>query len=150
MIMRHSARAPLLLLVVLPFLGVWLLAGCSRDPLGRHGVSGTVNVDGAPLAKGEIRFQPSEGQPTSGGSVVREGKFSIPRDMGLVPGKYRVEINAPVPGTGGKVDEKALPGEPLPKPQELIPKEWNTASNQFIDVKQSGPFTFTFDVATKK
>ena len=34
---------------------------------------------------------------------------------GLLPGKSRVEIDAPVPGTGGTLAEGALPGDELPE-----------------------------------
>jgi hypothetical protein len=126
-----------------------LLIGCSRDPLGRHAISGTVKVDGQPLAKGDISFQPVEGQATSGGSPIIEGAYSVPKDLGLVAGKYRVEIHAPVPGTGGQADENALPGDPPAPPKELIPAEWNSASTHTIDVRKQGPFEFDFDISTK-
>lgn len=126
-----------------------LVAGCSHDPLGRHAISGTVNVDGVPLTRGNISFQPTEGQPTAGGAVVTGGRFAVPRDGGLVIGKYRVSINAPVPGTGGKVDENSLPGDPPAPPKELIPAEWNSASTQFIELKKQGPFAFPFEITTK-
>jgi hypothetical protein len=124
-------------------------SGCNNDPRGRQAISGTVNVDGKPLEKGNISFQPTEGQATSGGAMVAGGKFNIPKDSGLVPGKYRVSINAPVPGTGGKADENSLPGDPPAPPKELLPKDWNSDSKQFIEIKSSGPFTFPFEVATK-
>src|SRR5207244_576719 len=76
----------------LPILAIAAIAsfcGCGSDPLGRRAISGTVNVDGAPLEKGQIRFQPIEKQATSEGAVVTGGKFSVPREHGLVPGKYR-------------------------------------------------------------
>lgn len=126
------------------------LSGCSNDPLGRQAISGTVKVDGQPLAAGDISFTPAEGQPTSGGSPIRDGKYSVPRDMGLVPGKYRVEIHAPVPGTGGQPDENALPGDIPAPPKELIPADWNSASTQSIEVKKQGSGAFDFDVPTKK
>jgi hypothetical protein len=126
-----------------------LASGCSRDPLGRLAISGTVKVDGAPLPKGNISFQPIEGQATQGGSVVEAGRYAVPREGGLVPGKYRVSINAPVPGTGGKPDETTLPGDPPAPPKELIPPQWNTASNETIEVKKQGPFVFDFAISTK-
>jgi hypothetical protein len=126
------------------------LVGCGGDPLGRHAISGTVKVDGAPLKKGNISFQPTEQQPTTSGAVVQEGKYSIPRQSGLVTGKYRVVINAPMPAVGGKVPTAdALPGEPPPPPLELIPREWNVDSQHTIEVKREGPFTFPFEIATK-
>ncbi len=125
------------------------LPACSTDPLGRHAISGTVKVNGEPLATGNISFYPVEGQATSGGDRVTDGKFSVPKEMGLVPGKYRVQVNAPVPGTGGVPDETALPGDPPAPPRELIPPEWNTSSTQTIDVRKQGPFDFDFDISTK-
>src|SRR5262245_61063665 len=110
----------LLLRSVSVVLFVFAASGCTQDPLGRHAVSGTVKVDGAPLEKGNISFQPTEGQPTSGGAMVLAGKYSVPRESGLVAGKYRVSINAAVPGSGGVSDEAALPGFPPPAPKELI------------------------------
>ena len=126
-----------------------LLAGCG-DSLGRYAISGSVNVDGAPLAKGNISFQPTESQPTSSGAVVAGGKFSIPRESGLVAGKYRVVVNAAVPGTEGKaILPDAQPGDPPPPAKEMIPPEWNTASQHTIEVKREGPFDFAFEIATQ-
>lgn len=126
-----------------------LLGGCSNDPLGRHAISGTVKVDGTPLSSGDISFQPLEGQSTSGGAVITSGDYSVPRAMGLVAGKYRVEIHAPTPGTGGQADESALPGDPPAPPREMLPREWNTASDHTIEVRPQGPFDFSFDVSLK-
>ena len=126
------------------------LCGCGdRDPLGRKAISGTVEVDGKPVEQGSVSFEPVQGTTSSGGPIVA-GKFSIERSMGLPIGKYRVVINAPVPGTGGKVDPTALPGDPVAIPEELIPPEWNLKSDQFIEVKAEGPFEYHFDIKTKK
>jgi hypothetical protein len=126
-----------------------LLSACSRDPLGRHAVSGTVKVDGAPLASGDISFQPVDGQATSGGAIITNGDYAVPQAGGLAAGKYQVEIHAPVPGTGGQADESALPGDPPAPPREMLPREWNTESTQTIEVRAQGPFVFNFDVSTK-
>ena len=124
-------------------------AGCGGgDSSGRHAVSGTVTVDGAPVQQGNINFQPVEQSTTSAGAVINNGTYSVPQEGGLLPGTYRVEIYAPVPGTGGTLEEGALPGEPLPEAEELIPPEWNTESEQTIEVKPEGPFEFNFDVKT--
>src|SRR5262245_15864890 len=105
---------------------LWPLCGCSRDPLGRHAISGSVNVDGAPLEIGNIAFQPIDEQPTASGATVTKGKFTVPRDKGLVTGKYRVIINAAATAVGGKVPTAdAMPGGPPPPPLERIPPSWN-------------------------
>lgn len=131
------------------FAALWLMGGCGGDPLGRHAISGSVKVDGAPLGKGNISFQPTQEQPTSSGAVVSGGKFSIPRESGLTIGKYRVVINAPVPGTEGRPTPDSLPGDPPPPAKELIPPEWNVSSEHLVEVKREGPFVFPFEVATK-
>jgi len=143
MAVRRIAMAPVC------FAALWLL-GCSHDPLGRHAISGSVTVDGAPLAQGNISFQPTENQPTSSGAVVTDGKFSVPRESGLVAGKYRVVVNAAVPGTEGKaIPVDAQPGDPPPPAKELIPPDWNVSSEHIIEVKPEGPFMFPFEIATK-
>jgi hypothetical protein len=130
-------------------IGLMLIFGCGSDPLGRHAVSGAVTVNGAPLEKGNVGFQPIEKGTTSGGAPIENGKYSVPRDKGLPVGKYRVSISAPTPGTGGEAQKNAPPGEPVPPPQELIPAEWNTSSEHTIEVTDKGPYVFNFDVKTK-
>jgi hypothetical protein len=142
--MTSKLATPTALLVALAV----LVAGCTNDPLGRYAISGTVNVDGAPLESGHISFHPTEGQATSGGAVVKGGKYSVPREGGLVAGKYRVAVNAPAPGTGGQGAKTGPPGDSVPPPNELIPQEWNTSSEHYIEVKPQGPFFFPFDVST--
>src|SRR4051794_27321646 len=96
-------------------LGLW--AGCSGDSSGRHAISGTVKLDGAPLEKGNISFQPVEGGLTSSGAVISQGEYSIPRDKGLPAGKYRVEINSAAAGGSGKAAAAdAAPGDAPPPP----------------------------------
>jgi hypothetical protein len=137
-------------ITIAPLCFVWLLGGCTHDPLGRYAISGSVKVDGAPLQKGNISFQPTQDQRTSSGAVVLGGKFSIPRDGGLAIGQYRVVINAPVPAVNGKVaTAEAMPGDPPPPPLELVPSDWNIASKHTIEVKREGPFVFPFEIATK-
>jgi hypothetical protein len=127
-----------------------VIGGCGgSDPLGRHAISGAVNLNGAPLEKGNIGFHPVDKSITSSGTVVEGGKYSVPRDKGLPVGKYRVTVNAPKPGTGTEAAKDVMPGDPLPPPQELIPPEWNVNSEQFIEVNDKGPFVFNFDIKPK-
>src|SRR5437879_5571611 len=89
---RLVARACVLLISV----SVW--TGCGGSTGGRYAITGTVNLDGAPLEKGSIGFQPLENGRTSSGAIISGGKFSIPADKGLPVGKYRVEVHAAAPG----------------------------------------------------
>jgi hypothetical protein len=126
-----------------------LASGCGGDPLGRQPISGSVNLDGAPLDKGTVNFHPVDTAKTSTGGPIATGKFSLDRSKGLAAGKYRVTVNAPKPGTGQAAPENTMPGDPLPVAQELIPPEWNTSSAQFVEVKDSGPNEFSFDIKSK-
>jgi hypothetical protein len=126
-----------------------LLNGCGSDGLGRQPIAGTVNLDGAPLEKGTVNFHPVDATTkTATGGPITGGKFSFDRQQGLAAGKYRVTVNAPKPGTGGKAVEGALPGDPIEPPVELIPAEWNTNSSQIVEVK-SGANEFNFDIKSK-
>jgi hypothetical protein len=87
---------------------------------------------------------------TSSGAVITQGKYTLPREKGLPPGKYRVVINAVKPGTGGELAAGGMPGdEEGPAPEELIPPEWNTESQHFIEIDSSGSTEFTHEIVTK-
>src|SRR5262249_54495418 len=85
-------------MVAVPFLVLLTsVAGCGGgDNLPRQEVNGSVTIDGKPLVRGLITFVPTSAEvSTQGGGPVLEGKFSIPRMQGLVPGKYKVVISSP-------------------------------------------------------
>jgi len=128
-------------------LTIAFLPGCSPDSEGRQGISGTVIVDSSPVQTGSLNFTPTEGQATAGGAVISNGKFAIPRDNGLLPGKYRVAISAPA--SGADRPAPTMPGEAPPLAKDLIPPEWNTASNQIVEVKKGGTNSFPFEISTK-
>ncbi len=121
------------------------LGGCGKsDPLGRQAVSGTVNFQGKPLDQGSILFTPLDPkQGTPAGATIQGGKFSIPAQKGLAPGKYRVGISSPE--GGGAAPE--MPGESEPTAKERIPPEWRgETSKQEITVSKDGKNHFEFDV----
>jgi len=123
------------------------LAGCSTDSEGRQAVSGTVRLDGAPVKSGSVNFTPTEGQATAGGAVISDGKYSIPRDNGLLAGKYRVAVS--VPDLASERAAPAMPGEAPPPVKELVPPDWNTASKQIVEVKKGGANSFPFEISSK-
>jgi hypothetical protein len=141
-------RLPCLVLVGIGFLSS-ATCGCGPDnPLGRKALSGTVTLDGSPLEKGTIEFQPLDGGVQSG-DLISEGKYSIPAHQGATPGKYRVVIIDTYDTPPMK--EGQMPGDDLPPPPKgKIPPSWNSKSQQTIEVKKEGPFKFDFDVVTKK
>ena len=71
-------------LLVLPL--VVLLLGCGeRDRLNRQAVCGSVTLDGKPLARGAIPFQPEEKTGTSTGAVIEDGRYAIAADRERLP-----------------------------------------------------------------
>ncbi len=78
-----------------------LLCGCAGDK--RLPVSGNITLDGQPLSLGAITFVPNgDKKSNSSGSSVVDGKYSIPAEKGLMPGKYSVSIT-PMHKTGRKI-----------------------------------------------
>lgn len=150
---RHAWRWVLPLLV--PALGP-VASGCSGtgDNLPREAITGTVKLDGQPLAGGVIQFTaPKEGGTTqgegdTGGSPISNGQFSIDREQGLVPGHYRVTINASSGAGGAKPAEPGRPNR-TERPKELIPAKYNAESTLTADVKKGGPNDFPFELQSK-
>ena len=68
------------------------LSGCSGN--NRQAVEGTITMDGQPMNSGMIDFKPldADNASTSGTSTNEQGHFTIPADKGLLPGRYRVNI----------------------------------------------------------
>ena len=82
-----------------------VLGGCDNGPV-RHKVSGTITFEKKPLKNGTITFYP-ESTGTQAGTVIADGKYLIPRDKGLLPGKYRVSISSPDGGEVGRRERHA-------------------------------------------
>ena len=131
-----------------------LMAGCSgsRDELPREPVSGTVMMDGQPLAEGAIQFTPaagSSGPAISYTAPIENGQFSIPRADGLVPGSYKVSISAVpvkrdtrIEATIGK-KKKATPFK------ELIPAKYNSKTTLTEEIKRGGASGLKYEIQSK-
>lgn len=127
--------APLtFLLIVLALFGS---SGCKPPGPKLYPITGTVTLDGQPLADGTMHFKIIEA-----GSIysfpVKEGKF----EGQATEGKHRVEVVAyrliPVPGEmGGEVQ------------QPLIAPRFNSATTLAADVTPTGPNAFEFKVESK-
>jgi hypothetical protein len=149
---------------------VWgvALAGCGGeeavDNLPRQAVSGSVTLDGKPLASGSIQFVPAGAAEGSAGGVgvtagakIENGRYEIDRGHGPVPGTYKVAINsAPVTPTepakdtsvspGGRRDAKARAKE---MPKETLPAKYNSKTTLEAQVKEGGSNTFDFPMKSE-
>ena len=112
--------------------------GCNRGGGDRCSVDGAVTMAGQPVDGGNIQFAPlAAGQVSASGAVIEAGKYAIPRQSGLVPGKYRVRIYWPV-----KVGTQQAPNNPPPK--ERVPAKFNVSSELTAEVWPGSENTFNF------
>ncbi len=122
--------------------------GCGPQT-NRLAVSGQVSLDGSPLDNGSIRFTSLGESLLATGALIRDGRYSIPKEKGLTPGIYRVEISSP--------DEDAAPvyqrndrNQPgIPTAVDRIPAAYNVESEQQVEVVLGERNTFDFDILSK-
>jgi hypothetical protein len=136
-----------------PAVALLALAGCSDPYAGQMEVTGTVKLKGQPLKEGMILFVPLNeqgtdrgNQSTESGAMIVDGEYKIPREKGLKPGKYLVRITS----GDGKTPSNEEAGNPGGSTNivsvDRIPPEWNTQSDQKVEVKSSGPNKFDYDI----
>lgn len=121
--MRPGVRLLLLLLAT--------SIGCG-SPTDRAAVSGTVTLDGEPLAEGTISFTPSAGGH-SAGATIAAGRYAIAQADGPSPGRQRVEITAFAP-TGKTIEDEDLPGRTQEELRQMIPGRYNVDSTLVADL----------------
>jgi hypothetical protein len=122
-----------------------VVAGCSGagDNKPREAVSGAVTLDGQALASGTITFNPTgaarDAEGMGGGGVtISNGRFSLGRDVGLLPGSYNVAIYA-----SDKPADRTKPAQvgnlkSAELAKELIPAKYNSKSELKADIKKGG------------
>jgi hypothetical protein len=126
--------------------GLLLLGGCGGDSDGRQAVSGTVLFNGQPLDQGRIHFAPVEKGPTESGATIENGKYTVPRESGLVPGTYKVSVFS-YDRRGAKVQSDEVPGDPgNTQFKERIPAKYNVKSTLTAAVTAGGPNVFDFRI----
>lgn len=116
-------------------------AGCGGSDLPTLAdVSGTIQMDGKPLANASVTFIPENGRPSSGmtdGSGCYTMSYSEQAD-GVVPGSCRVMISTGKPGQENE-DGESEPGLP-----ETVPAEYNLDTSLVFDVKPGTSNTADF------
>ena len=147
MIVRSKRRVSLAVLLF-PVFG--LVVGCSQsgDELPREAVSGTVTLDGTPVSNGTITFIPDTGVGGGGGTIT-DGAFSIPRATGLVPGKFKVAINASEKTATTKPQQVSGTKKEVQFAKELIPTKYNSNTELTAEIKKGGTKDLKFDLKSK-
>jgi hypothetical protein len=117
-----------------------MLAGCAPKD-GQ--VSGTVTVDGEPLAVGSILFVPADGKGQTTGGNIKDGHYSVR----VSPGKMKVSISAAK--VVGKKKIYPTPNSPeMPVTVEALPARYNQQTSLTLDV-QPGKVAKDFELQSK-
>jgi hypothetical protein len=113
------------------------VAGCSDPFANRNEVFGKVTFKGQPLDSGIITFSPltQSADATIGSAQIKKGEYRIPKQNGLIAGKYRISVNSP-DGKTPDNDPNAAPG-PTGNfaSKERIPKQYNSETKEEFDVQ---------------
>jgi hypothetical protein len=110
--MSQIPRLPFAAAVWLGAASLLLVAGCGGKPAT---VSGTITLDGTPLARGSVAFTPVNGGQKATGVIASDGSYSLNtnRDVGLDVGEYRTTVVSREPGKVDKYGGPPLPGKYL-------------------------------------
>lgn len=140
---RSDVTAILPAFAVLCSLG--LAAGCAQKPKDLPDlapVTGTVTMDGEPLAGVDVTFSSEVGGQVSGGTTDDTGRYELRysgRLMGAKIGPHTVQITTPL---------REVPGEPAWK--EKVPAKYNRKTELKADVKPGpAPNTIDFELKSK-
>jgi len=118
----------LFVVVTIPF---WTGCGGVYD----SSVSGVVSLDGSPLPRGTVSYNPSLPGPASYGLIENDGTYTVNtgREEGLPPGEYTVTVVAKEPSVKEDPDS-SFP----PKPGKTITPPWYRS-------KKTSPLKITVD-----
>jgi hypothetical protein len=104
-------------------------------------------VDGAPVAKGQIRLFALSADGTGTDAEIANGKYDIPAERGPTPASYRVEIVA-LKATGRRVPDPDT-NELVEEVVNLLPPRYNTASTLQITIEPGSAKPHDFELKTK-
>jgi hypothetical protein len=133
-----------LAVVVAGCVAAGLLAGCSGGGPASATVSGSVKLDGVPVANGTIAFAPADGVGSPAAGEIKNGRY----DVSTTAGKKVVQISVPV--VSGK--HKAHVGQDAPWVEvtsESVPEKYNSKSELTFDVR-AGSNSKDWDLQIKK
>ncbi len=129
---------------------VLILGGCSGGPYPLAPVSGTVTLDGQPLAEAFVAFEPvrmGDGMVAgygSYGNTDEKGRFTLTtlhNEEGAIVGTHRVSIKT-------LAGEEGSDGRMIITTQEKVPPRYNFDSELTFDVPPDGTDAADFDLTS--
>jgi len=139
------------ILLFITLLTTVALVGCGGSKLATIKVSGTVTLDGAPLADASVNFVPkTEGQGHAAyGKTDAEGRYQLQTlqgdpDAGTTPGEYLVTISK----REAVVSDES--GRSPPPVKSLIPTRYNKPeTSELTATVAKGSTVFDFPLVSK-
>jgi hypothetical protein len=117
-------------------------AGCGGSV--RRAVAGAVTLDGRPLDEAVILFVPLDAGGRKTGGPIAAGRYEMGQHVGLLPGRYRVEIADDPP-----IDPTMRPGQVKPQPRRKLPIVYSTSSPLTIEVGADDSADFDFELSSQ-
>jgi hypothetical protein len=136
-------------LLTCALLAVLLALGCGRgSSSGLVPVTGTVTLDGQPLAGATVGFLPQGDLKGGGGGGGTDaaGKYQVlssGSQKGLLPGRYKVTISRRLMPDGKPPTTDLMPG--VPPGQETLPPQYSDLDKTTLSANVtagSGPIDF--------
>jgi len=112
-------------------------AGCGKTGPEIAPVSGRITLDGKPLEKADILFQPDGSKPPSSGRTDADGRYQLVYKRGVMGGML-----------GSNKVQITISPDVVANPPN-IPARYNTESELTKEVK-SGQNEFNFDLTTNE
>ena len=107
-----------------------MIAGCAKT-LNRQELSGEVSYKGKPILIGSVTFVGEDDtNPTTISAEIKEGKFTVPKENGLVPGNYKARFSA-LDRIAIAPADTSLPAIP---PREILPEK-HTVKGMNLSIK---------------
>lgn len=109
-------------------------------------LSGTVHLEGKPLAKGIVRFISMDPDvPRSFGGYIKDGRYDVPPEFGLAAARYSVEFSSIGVEDIQRMLDAQKQGEPI-EIKEEIPARFNRHSEVQIDLTSGTVLQADFDL----
>lgn len=126
-------------------------AGCAGCKPAPRAIDGRVTLAGEPLDEAAIVFVPLEPGRKKTGAQIVAGEYHLPKEDGLAPGTYRVEIidNPPLGEPGVRSSRHAVARVTAESTRRVIPYAYAHDSPLSIVVGADSPTRFDFELKSQ-
>ena len=122
--------------------------GCGGSDVDLVKVTGTVTMNGEPVADAEVLFKPVAGGRLSHGKTDAEGRYTLeylPGQRGAIVGAHQVSVSTYVEPDTDSSDPEKMAGRP-----ETIPAEFNSRTTLEAELEPAGSTVLDFDLEAEE